>query len=54
MEPFLGQRPPLSPPAPAADQIDTALQKAEKTKDLFYEVEIEPVRWEDLKPVRPA
>jgi hypothetical protein len=39
---------------PAADQIDGALQKAPKTKDLFYEVEIEPARWEDLKPVRPA
>ncbi len=39
---------------PAADQIDTALKAAEKTKDLFYEVEIEPARWEDLKPVRPA
>jgi hypothetical protein len=38
---------------PAAGQIDAALQKALKTADLFYEVEIEPARWEDLKPVRP-
>ena len=38
---------------PAAEQIDATLAKAEKTKDLFYEVEIEPARWEDLKPVRP-
>jgi hypothetical protein len=38
---------------PAAGQIDAALQKAPKTADLFYEVEIEPARWEDLKPVRP-
>jgi hypothetical protein len=38
---------------PAADQIDKALQKAPKTANLFYEVEIEPARWEDLKPVRP-
>lgn len=39
---------------PAAQQIDEALQKAERTKDLFYGVEIEPARWEDLKPVRPT
>ncbi len=38
---------------PAAGQIDVALQLAPKTRDLFYEVEIEPARWEDLKPVRP-
>jgi hypothetical protein len=38
---------------PAAGQIDAALQSAPKTADLFYEVEIEPARWEDLKPVRP-
>jgi len=38
---------------PAAQQIDTALKTAPKTADLFYEVEIEPARWEDLKPVRP-
>jgi len=39
---------------PAAQQIDTALKTAPKTADLFYEVEIEPARWEDLKPVRPT
>jgi hypothetical protein len=38
---------------PASDQIDKALQKAPRTAELFYEVEIEPARWEDLKPVRP-
>ena len=38
---------------PAAGQIDAALQKAPRTADLFYEVEIEPASWEDLKPVRP-
>ena len=38
---------------PAAGQIDDALQSAPKTAKLFYEVEIEPARWEDLKPVRP-
>lgn len=38
---------------PAASQIDAALQTAPKTADLFYEVEIEPAEWEDLKPVRP-
>jgi Gamma-glutamyl cyclotransferase, AIG2-like len=38
---------------PAAGQIDAALQKAPKTAELFYEVEIEPAGWEDRKPVRP-
>jgi cation transport regulator ChaC len=38
---------------PAADDIDKALQTAPRTAKLFYEVEIEPARWEDLKPVRP-
>ena len=38
---------------PAAGQIDAALQSAPKTSELFYEVEIEPARWEDLRPVRP-
>ena len=38
---------------PAADKIDTALQEAPRTAELWYEVEIEPARWEDLKPVRP-
>ena len=38
---------------PAAGAIDAVLQRAPKTADLFYEVEIEPAHWEDLKPVRP-
>jgi hypothetical protein len=37
----------------AAGQIDDALQKAPKTANLFYEVEIEPASWEDRRPVRP-
>jgi hypothetical protein len=38
---------------PAAGQIDAALQKAPRTAELFYEVEIEPASWEDRKPARP-
>lgn len=38
---------------PAADDIDTALKTAPRTAKLFWEVEIEPARWEDLKPVPP-
>lgn len=38
---------------PAAGAIDAALQRAPRTVDLFFEVEIEPATWEDRKPVRP-
>jgi hypothetical protein len=38
---------------PAASQIDAALQAAPHTKELFWEVEIEPATWEDRKPVKP-
>lgn len=38
---------------PAASQIDDALQKHPKTKDLVYQVELEPASWEDRRPVPP-
>lgn len=39
---------------PMAGQIDAVLQAHPKTKDLIYEVELEPASWEDRKPVRPS
>ncbi len=38
---------------PTASQIDQALRRAAPTKELVWEVEIEPASWEDRKPVRP-
>ncbi|MCB1034395.1 MAG: hypothetical protein KDD47_11245, partial [Acidobacteria bacterium] len=37
---------------PTASKIDAVLQRGDKTKDLFWEVEIEPASWEDRKPVK--
>jgi len=38
---------------PSASQIDRALREAPATRELVWEVEIEPASWEDRKPVRP-
>lgn len=38
---------------PSASQIDAALRQAPATRELVWEVEIEPASWEDRKPVRP-
>lgn len=37
-----------------AESIDAALVAHPKTADLFYQVELEPAKWEARKPVRPA
>jgi hypothetical protein len=39
---------------PNASKIDAALAQAPQTRDLVYDVELEPASWEDRKPVRPA
>lgn len=38
---------------PTASKIDAVLRGAERTKELVWEVEIEPASWEDKKPVKP-
>lgn len=39
---------------PTASKIDAVLRAAEKTRELVWEVEIEPAGWEDRKPVKPT
>ncbi len=39
---------------PMASKIDAVLHRAEKTRELVWEVEIEPAGWEDRKPVKPT
>ncbi len=38
---------------PNAGSIDTAIKAAPATRNLYYEVEIEPASWEQRTPVRP-
>lgn len=39
---------------PAASSIDGVLKAAPQTAELYYEIEIEPARWEQRTPVRPT
>lgn len=38
---------------PNAGSIDTAIKAAPATRNLYYEIEIEPASWEQRTPVRP-
>lgn len=38
---------------PRASAIDAALRSAPETRELYYQVEIEPATWEQRTPVRP-
>lgn len=39
---------------PRASAIDAALRAAPETRELYYQVEIEPASWEQRTPVRPG